>query len=80
MTSDFRVGRGGVQNGPRKLDVIGLKSWDMVGRGVQNHQKSSDVIYGRSHRIVGGCQFDDCVFQSGLNFANFQLEEIGDAY
>ena len=24
MTSDFRVGRG-VQNGPKKLDVLGLK-------------------------------------------------------
>ena len=51
MTSEIRVGEG-VQNDSPKYDVIvGQKLLDMVGRGprgVENHQKWSDVIYGRS--------------------------------
>ena len=40
MTSHYRVGRG-VQNDPLKIIGHGRQ-------GVKNHQKSSDVVYGRS--------------------------------
>ena len=48
ITSNFRV-HSGVQNGPKKLDVLGLKR---IGRKVKNLRKLSEVINGRSLRLM----------------------------
>ena len=49
MATDFRVGRG-VQNDPKKLDIIGLKLSDMVGIGeskiIKNCQSFKDIPKG----------------------------------
>ena len=48
ITSNFRVHSGG-QNDPKKSDVLGLKR---IGRKVKNLRKLSEVINGRSLRLM----------------------------